>query len=102
GIPVDAEEPRVGRCLEQGGSVSPETDGRVHETGTRPGAQPPHHLLHHHRHVHPHVGGALRPGARLFVRHRRLVAPPPPPPPPRHLLPPSPPPTPPRLTRSCL
>ena len=41
--------------------MTAEPDRGIDETGTRPGAQPPHHLPHHHRHV-PDTG--RRPPAR--------------------------------------
>ena len=61
---------RLRRRGEQRRRMTREPYGRIDETGTRPGAQPPHDLPHHHR----HMGGAHRPDVRLPVRHRRIVA----------------------------
>ena len=69
-VAVDPQQRGVRRGGEHRRGMPAETDGGIDETGTRPGAQPPHDLPHHHR----HMGGAHRPGVRLSARHRRFVA----------------------------
>src|SRR5438874_1875732 len=59
-IAIEPEEPRPGSSGQEGRRVAAETHGRVDETGTRPGAQPLHHLPHQHR----NVSGAPRPDVR--------------------------------------